>query len=348
MRKNCNHIQIKTPAIGLLLVATGLLGSPAIGQDLHFSQFFHNPLLTNPANTGFNPDFDYRVGASYRSQWASLPVPYETISIWGDAQVFRDRFQTGWLGVGGVLLRDQAGVGNLTSTKGYLSVAWHQELGYTSLLSGGFNVGFANKSINPQNFRWESQWAGKFFDANAPSGESFARTNIGYFDLQAGINYAWFPNDDVYLNGGVSVMHVNTPNETFFNSKTVETRIPMRYNAFVNASMKVNERWIVNPNIYYSQQASSREIVGGLMAQYYLGGWDVPKQVLGGVYYRWNDAAIGLVGLQWGNTRLTFSYDATASTLTKFNGGNGAMEFSLIQQGLFSGSSPRDTRCPTF
>src|SRR5215218_715262 len=68
-------------------------------QDLHFSQFMNNPLLTNPANTGFNPDFDYRLGASYRNQWSSLPVPYKTMSIWGDAQVFRNRFQNGWLGV---------------------------------------------------------------------------------------------------------------------------------------------------------------------------------------------------------------------------------------------------------
>ena len=35
-----------------------------IAQDLHFSQFFNNPLPTNPANTGFIPDADYRMGAS--------------------------------------------------------------------------------------------------------------------------------------------------------------------------------------------------------------------------------------------------------------------------------------------
>ena len=38
-------------------------------QDLHFSQFFNSPLTTNPANTGFIPDADYRLGASYRNQY---------------------------------------------------------------------------------------------------------------------------------------------------------------------------------------------------------------------------------------------------------------------------------------
>ncbi|HRP45632.1 MAG TPA: type IX secretion system membrane protein PorP/SprF, partial [Ginsengibacter sp.] len=42
------------------------------GQDLHFSQFFNNPLLTNPANTGFIPDADYRPGASYRNQYSNI------------------------------------------------------------------------------------------------------------------------------------------------------------------------------------------------------------------------------------------------------------------------------------
>ena len=100
-------------------------------QDLHFSQFFNSPLTTNPANTGFIPDADYRIGANYRSQWTSIPVPFKTMSIWGDAQVFRDRFETGWIGLGGVILRDVGGPGNLTSTEIYGSAAYHQMLGNT-------------------------------------------------------------------------------------------------------------------------------------------------------------------------------------------------------------------------
>src|SRR5258706_6052270 len=87
-------------------------------QDLHFSQFFNSPLSTNPANTGFIPDADYRLGANYRNQYSSImAVPYKTISVFGDAQVFRDKLENGWLGLGGVILRDVAGSGSLTSTK---------------------------------------------------------------------------------------------------------------------------------------------------------------------------------------------------------------------------------------
>src|SRR4030095_2054572 len=101
---------------GLFMLST-ICGMKIQAQDLHFSQFFNSPLLTNPANTGFIPDADYRLGANYRNQWANIPIPYKTMSIWGDAQVFRNRFETGWVGLGGVILRDVAGSGNLTSTK---------------------------------------------------------------------------------------------------------------------------------------------------------------------------------------------------------------------------------------
>jgi hypothetical protein len=39
--------------------------------------------------------------------------------VW-DAQVFRNRIETGWMGLGGVILHDVAGSGNLTSTKVYV------------------------------------------------------------------------------------------------------------------------------------------------------------------------------------------------------------------------------------
>jgi len=41
-------------------------------QDLHFSQYFNSQLLTNPANTGFEPDADNRLGINYRNQWAAI------------------------------------------------------------------------------------------------------------------------------------------------------------------------------------------------------------------------------------------------------------------------------------
>lgn len=343
-----NFIELRRLLLAVVLGGMGVcLNKGATAQDLHFSQFMNNPLLTNPANTGFNPDFDYRVGASFRNQWSSLPVPYKTMSIWGDAQLFKDRFQNGWLGVGGAILRDAAGSGNLTSTKVYGSVAYHQEVGEGSLLSAGFNIGWASKRVDILNFKWENQWNGKFFDANASSGEQLAYSQIGYPDIQAGLNYAYFVSENLYLNTGVSMLHINKPRESFFADSVGNNQVPQRYTAFANASYKVNDQWIVNPNLYYSYQTGSNEIVGGLMAQYNLSG-DGEKQLIGGAYYRYGDAAVAMLGLQWNNLRLTFTFDASTSGIRNYNSGNGAVEFSLLKFGEYFPGGPKQTRCPSF
>ena len=103
-----------------------------------------------------------------------------------------------------------------SSTKGFASIAYHQLLGFNSLLSGGFNIGFVNKRIDVSKLTFDNQWNGKFFDVTIPSGEQFAYNSATYLDLQAGLNYALFPSDNAYLNVGFSAMHLNRPKKLSF------------------------------------------------------------------------------------------------------------------------------------
>lgn len=332
----------------LLVACSLLLAAFAPAQDLHFSQFFNSPLTTNPANTGFIPDGDYRLGINYRNQWSAImTVPYKTMSAFGDVQLMKNRFENGWIGLGGVILRDVAGSGNLTSTKVYGSVAYHQMMGYSSLLSLGFNVGYANKQINVTNLKFPDQFDGKFFDNKLPTSAFLDRNNVGYLDMQVGMNYAYFPTDKVYINGGFSAMHVNKPHESFFTSSDLGDQVPVRYTGFLNGSFKVNDQVIINPNIYYSTQAKVQEIVGGMNAHYDLSG-DGSYQLIAGLYYRHKEAFIPMVGLGWNDYSFTFSYDATISSLKTYNNTRGAFEFSLVKQGIINPNGNRITPCPTF
>jgi type IX secretion system PorP/SprF family membrane protein len=331
-----------------VLAAMLLLTLAGIAQDLHFSQFFNSPLTTNPANTGFIPDGDYRLGINYRNQWSSvMSLPYKTMSAYGDVQLMKDKLENGWVGLGGVILRDVAGSGNLTSTKVYGSVAYHQMLGYSSLLSLGFNIGYANKQINTLNLKFPDQFDGKFFDNKLPTGVVLDRNNIGYLDMQVGMNYAYFPTENIYVNTGFSVHHVNKPQESFFTQGDVNNRVPMRYIGFLNGSFKLNDQWIINPNIYYTRQTTASEVVGGLNAHYNLSG-DGMYQLIGGIYYRHKDAVIPMIGLGYNDYTLSFTYDATMSSLKNYNGSRGAFEFSLIKQGVINPNGNRVTPCPTF
>jgi type IX secretion system PorP/SprF family membrane protein len=321
-------------------------------QDLHFSQFSRSPMNTNPANTGFMPEGDYRLGVNYRNQWSSvMSVPYKTTSAFGDVQVMRNNSENGWLGLGGMILRDVAGSGNLTSTKVFGSVAYHQTLGYSSLLSLGFNAGWANKQINTTNLKFPDQFDGNFFDNKLPTAAILDRTNISYADIHVGMNYAYFPTTDVYLNAGFSAQHVNRPNESFFvdQGDKSASRVPVRYNGFVNGSFKLNESWIINPNIYYSRQTSLFEVVGGANAHYNLSG-EGEYVLIGGLYYRHKEAVIPMIGIGLKDYTFAFTYDATISSLRTYNGTRGAFEFSLIKEGIvdaFNGNR-RQSMCPTF
>lgn len=338
-------------SIKLMMIA--LLATCVVhAQDLHFSQWFNSPLTTNPANTGFIPEADYRLGANYRNQWSSImSMPYKTMSVWGDVQLFRDKIESGWLGAGGVILRDVAGSGSLTSTKVYGSVAYHQMISDAHLLSAGFNIGWSNKRINSQDLKFPDQFDGQFFDTKIPTSVVLDNPSVNYFDVQAGLNYAFFPNEFLYVNGGISIAHLNRARESFFDTDVSgsDSRIPVRYTAFANASYKLNDDVIISPMAYYTRQANASELVGGANIQYNLSG-DGESQLIGGLYLRPGDAFIPMVGFEWKNIRLMFSYDATTSSLKQYNNGRGAYEFALIHNGFFDeyNGDRRQSFCPTF
>jgi type IX secretion system PorP/SprF family membrane protein len=317
-------------------------------QDLHFSQFMNAPLMTNPANTGFIPEADYRIGGNYRSQWTSLSAPFVTGSLFADFQLFRNKFNNGWMGAGLFLLHDVAGRGKLRSDKQYISVAYHQMIGFSSLISGGFNLGLASKRIDINRYIFDNQWNGKFFDAKIPNGESsFLTNNISYFDMHAGLNYAYFPSEKAYFNLGLAVHHLNRPKESFLGS---DNEVPPRYVGFINGSFKLNDIWILNSNAYYSLQARASEMVLGLnAANNVLGNGEFI--LIGGLYYRWKDAAIAMIGFERKRIKVTFTYDATIGLLNPFNNSRGAWEFSLLKQGNYSQLNKnllRQSMCPTF
>ncbi|MEX6691084.1 PorP/SprF family type IX secretion system membrane protein [Danxiaibacter flavus] len=315
-------------------------------QDLHFSQYYNTPLLVNPANTGFAPAVDWRLGVNYRNQWASiLTNPYKTMSVWGDAQLFYNRFANGWMGVGGALLSDQAGTGGLKSTRAYGNIAYHQLVGLNSLLSLGFSLGYATKRVDFTKLTFDDQWNGKFFDINIPNGEPFAYSSVGYFDLGVGMNYAYFPTDNTYLNVGVSISHVNQPKESFFANSLTDQRLDQRITLFLNGMFKLNDQWIINPNAYISKMGTAWETVIGMNANYNLSG-DGNTQMIGGLYYRAGDAFIPMVGYEWSGFRLTVNYDATTSFLKNYNQSRGAYELSIVKTGLYD-KGGKNVKCPT-
>ncbi|RYD52410.1 MAG: type IX secretion system membrane protein PorP/SprF [Sphingobacteriales bacterium] len=332
-----------------LTVLAGLLGaacSGSYGQGIHFSQYYNAPLLVNPANTALLPDASYRVGVNYRQQWASIPVPYTTISGFGEFQLLRGIEGNNWLGIGVAFWDDKAGAGQLQQSRGDLFAAYHLQLGDVQMLSLGASVGTVQRKVDFTKFTFDQQWDGFSFDRDLSSGEPAEIRKTNYLDVGLGLNYALFPNENFYLKMGVAASHLNQPTETFYDTTH---RVGLRLTGNVEAVIRASPTVILTPSVYFTTQQSAWEALYGSLAQFRIGGDEAAGSFIVGAFHRWNDAAVGVVGYQWSNLRLTSSYDYTLSSLKPATGGRGAFEVSLLYQGTYK-KDMRDSKfaCPRF
>jgi type IX secretion system PorP/SprF family membrane protein len=294
------------------------------GQDFHLSQYDASPQLLNPALTGMNflDASDYRVNANFRSQWKSIPTPFNTYSIAGDCHTKR-------FGMGIAVVSDRAGNGNLKRMGAYFSGAYmiSNDPKRKHNLSVGLQLGIFQRSLNPNNLNFDNQYSVDQggFDNSISNNESFSRYNLARFDAGLGFNYT---NCDsakkVNAFGGFSVFHVTQP-DLSFTSET--SKLPMKFVASGGTTIKLSPKFIITPNILVMYQAAANEINIGVMNSYAI---KETQFLLGGINYRNKDAVIFHFGLKRKTNIYRISYDANISKLMSYSHGRGAIEFSII------------------
>ena len=97
-------------------------------QDIHFSMFDLDPLLFNPAYSGFF-DASARFGAVYRNQWASVSTPFQTVSATAEVALSRSRRNRNGINGGLWVSNDRAGTLGYGSTTASAIVSYFQGLG---------------------------------------------------------------------------------------------------------------------------------------------------------------------------------------------------------------------------
>jgi type IX secretion system PorP/SprF family membrane protein len=338
--------------LSLLFAAVGIwfgCSQSVNAQGLHFSQFYNAPMLVSPANTGLMSENDYRVGGNYRSQWSSVPAPFQSFSFYGDLQVFRRRNGTNWLGVGAAMFTDKAGNGDLSLNRWEAFAAYHIELGEYQMISVGLSAATVERTVDFTKLTFDQQWDGFVFNNTLPSGEKGYVSKAKYSDIGAGINYAIFPSELVYIKLGVSVAHINQPSETFFTGQ--ENKIGMRPTGYIDMLARIGDRIVINPSVYYTRQKSASELMFGSLMSILMGSENTDGSLVFGGYYRMNEAIVGSFGYDWNGLRVMASYDFTTSELGAFNNHNGALELGLRWQGSYADRSARERRvynCPRF
>ena len=327
-----------------------LLHKNVAAQGIHFSQYYNAPLLLNPANTALMPDNDFRVGVNYRNQWASVPVPYRTISAYADMQAMRNRNQTNWMGLGLAFWNDKAGNGDLSLSRIELSLAYHIQMGESAMISAGVSAANVQRTVDINKLTFDMQWDGFKFDPTKSNGESGYTARTNFFDVAAGVNFAYFPNENTYLKVGVGVAHITQPKETFYAQ---ENKIGIRPTANIDLKVKLNQSLIFNPSVYYTTQKGATELLYGTLFEINVGGGNnqqAATSLILGAFHRWNEAVVGALGLQYGHFRLMTSYDFTMSSLATANKGRGAFEIGIVYEGVYGEFSRqrRTYNCPRF
>ena len=301
----------------------------ASSQDIHFSQFYCAPLVINPAKTG-NFNGDYRFTGIHRNQWKSVTVPYKTFSGSFEMRINEAEENTGFLSAGIVFNNDKAGDSDFGLTEGALSIAYsfYLDKDKKNMVTAALQPAFAQKSINYGNLTFDSQYNGDVFDANAPTNETFNKTSITYFDINAGLHFRHVNEDKFAVSGGLGMQHLNKPEQNFFSDKV--SLFP-RYALDLNLGIKASERIYVLPSVLYQMQGKFTELNGGANIKLALSKNERNEMAiyLGG-FFRTKDAGIARVGVDYNNLHLSFAYDFNTSDLDRASNGKGGYEMALV------------------
>jgi type IX secretion system PorP/SprF family membrane protein len=304
-------------------------------QDIHFSQVDADPVLLNPAYSGFYEGLG-RFGVVYRNQWASVSVPFSTLAASGEMAVWRGGGRRG-LSVGGTLFADKAGTLNYGTVSGHLSTAYYQALNRSgsSVLSVGVEVGWAQSGFDPSQAEMEE------------AGEGFEVRKVHYPLLAAGLAWYCQPTPDFHLKAGLSLRNLNRPNISYM--KLDETYLARRYSLFARAEYRCWQSISLLPVLMSQMQGKHRGVVfGGDVKWYIEEGGSREVSLRAGVAMRAADALIANLMLEYNSLLFTFSYDANISGLAVASGGMGAFEAGLVYRLAKGNKKTKALKCPQY
>ena len=184
MKEKCLHINY---IFNILITFFLLLQTIKISycQDVEFSQFFNNPLYTNPANAG-EPDYS-RLCINYRSRWPfnkDLKKSYVSYNASYDQPLI---FAGG--GIGLLVTHDILAEGILSNTTGGIMYSHHIEVSRDFILLASLQFTVSQSSLDASNIILPDM---VFINNNVPneniSSESFLAMDYS-LGLLASYNY---------------------------------------------------------------------------------------------------------------------------------------------------------------
>jgi type IX secretion system PorP/SprF family membrane protein len=237
-------------------------------QDIHFTQFFRNPLLVSPGLSGvFNGDT--RLMFQARNQWREIPVDYKTVTLAFDTKLPSYIEDNGFWSLNGGLNYDLAGDSRLQQTGIFVGGGYTKKLNRGVYGSFGLNISGNQRGFDPGALLFDRQYDPSINGVNAaaPNGEGLWDLSKIFFDAGFGANIR-IQEDKTgqvidllkkrsTLDIGVGLHHALSPNTSFFPDAVA--KIPIRLNPYVMGVLQVSNNIDLTANLIYVTQAAYRE-----------------------------------------------------------------------------------------
>ena len=327
---------MRKPIIILSLLAA--LHTPSSqAQDAHFSQYFVSPLSINPALTGFM-DGTARAMVNYRSQWASVNNAFTTTTASLDGIILQSKIPSiDRFGVGLMMMSDKVADGLMTNNYLAFSTSYHKGLDKEGRFSLGVGLQaiYANRGIDGSKLQLNDELDnyGNFSVGSKDAVATNQTLRSNYFDASAGLVFKAKINDRNQFYIGVSTYHLSQPKANFTaNSGDATLTVPMRTTINAGYEAKVSDMLSISAiGLYTKQESASETVIGGIatIGRSYR---EYEHNLTGylGCLYRFGDAVIPYVGLEYYDVRFGFSYDYNTSSLNAATKGQGGAEVSIV------------------
>lgn len=287
-------------------------------QDIHFSQIDINPVIYNPAYTGFF-DGGTRFGVVYRNQWASVSRAFQTVAATAECALLRRRYYRDGLSIGLMLYNDRAGSLQYGSTAGNISLSYFKAIG---------NKGNNFISLAIQGGGGQSGFNTAEIDLEDPT-DLIEKTSTNFVTVAAGAAWFYQPNDDLYFKIALAGHNLNQPNISY--STMTDAFIERRVSGYFRAEYRAWSNIALLPLAASMLQKNYHETMVGCDAKWYVSeSTGNNLSFSGGLHYRWRDALLIELTAEWNAFLFALTYDANISKLTPASRSIGSFEIGIV------------------
>ena len=306
-------------------------------QDIHFTQFYELVTNINPSTVGaYNGDI--RAMAGHKQQWKSVGGGYNTSFASLDMPLGKSDKGSNRMALGAGFYSDKAGIMGFGTQQVFLNYAYPVKLNDKNILSAGIALSYNQVGLDRSKLKWDDQYVDGSYDPANATNESYGEIVNNNF-VDGGIGFLWRQNNSkINWSVGGSAFHLAQPDNSLGGGKHSLDR---KYIVHGEAELP-RGNYSLLPKFMVAMQGEHMEIIGGTMAKIQIGSQSLytnartASAILGGVFYRYNDAVIAAVQYSFNQMFMAgVSYDFNVSKFQRASQLKGGFEVTLKYVGAF-------------